>query len=143
MSKFQPPYGPAGLGAEVGSWVRQNQGWMLRAEATVNDQVFGYSFFLPQSRAATADEIAAEIVSSPAPREALAALASPPGQAVEDAVARLYLPPSEARLLADAITLAWKTVLDESRPAWQRAEVLTLAGVVIVLIGVFAWGSRK
>jgi hypothetical protein len=142
MSMFQPPCGPARLGAEVGSWVRQNQGWMLRGDDTADDQVFGYSFLLPPSRAATADEVAAEIVSSPVLREALAALASPPGQAVEDAVARLYLSPSEARLLTDALTLAWKTVLDQSRPAWQRAEVLVLAAALIVLVSVITWGSR-
>lgn len=43
-------------------------------------------------KTATADEIAAEIVSNPELREALGFLASPPGQLIEQTVAQRWLP---------------------------------------------------
>lgn len=101
-----------------------------------------YLYKAPSYRWATADEVAAaENVNSPALREPLGFLASP-RQAIENAVARLYLPEGQASLLTDALTLAWKTVLDWNRPAWQRTEVLVSSMTVIGFIGLLLWAGR-
>jgi hypothetical protein len=138
----QPPYLPTGLDGAIRRWIRQNQNWCLRMETASDNQPASYFYATPSYyRHAAADEVAAEIVSSPALRETLGLLASPPGQAIEGAVARLWLPGWQATLLTDALTLAWKTVLDQNRPVWQRIEVLA----VVALLGFVClalWVSR-
>jgi len=64
------------------------------------------------------------------------------GQAVEKAIAGLWLSPAQATLLTAALTQAWKTVLNQNRPWWQRLDVLigTLAG--IVFLGLIIAASR-
>jgi hypothetical protein len=112
---------------------------------TAGDDQFasGWIFTLgPSPRSATAEEVAAELVDNPAVREALGLLESPAGQALEEAVARVYLPGWEAELLTDALTIAWKTVLDQNRPVWQRTEVLIGALLLLGVVGLIMFGGR-
>ena len=139
---FQPPHVSPGLSSEIGRWLTVTPDWYLRAETASDDESFGYLYLLPSYRYATADEIAAEIVNSPALREALGFLASSQGRAIEEAVARLWLPGWQAALLTDALTLAWKTVLDQNRPAWQRADLVGAMVLVALVVGLMLWGNR-
>lgn len=47
---------------------------------------------------------------------------------------QLYLPDWQAQVLTSALTRAWKIVLDENRPIWQRADVLVGIGIGLVLL---------
>jgi hypothetical protein len=141
---FQNSYLPPSLSSEIGRWLLQNRSWSLRTEATSNDQSVGYFYASsPYYRYATAHEVAAEIVGSPVLREALGFLTSRDGQAIEEAVARLWLPSWQAALLTEALTIAWKTVLNQNRPAWQRAEVLIGAIALLGLLGFLLTTGRK
>ena len=53
---------------------------------------------------------------------------------------RLWLPDWQAQLLTAALTHAWRTVLDQNRPIWQRTEVLV--GASIGAVALLAWASR-
>src|SRR5579859_7780378 len=121
---FQPPYIPPGLSGDLVRWLAQTPDWCQRLDTASDDESFVYLYMVPSCRQATADEIAAEIVNNPAVREALGLLASSQGQAIEEAVAALWLPDWQAALLTDALSIAWKTILDQNRPAWQRVELI-------------------
>lgn len=129
------------LRSAVRQWTSRQPSWYLR-EATVDTGCAQWGVFLPPSRQATAGEIAIEIVNDPQLRQALAFLESPPGQAVEKAVAGLWLSPWQAALLTAALTEAWKIVLDQNRPWWQRFDVLIGTLASIVFIGLLITVSR-
>lgn len=99
-------------------------------------------FSTPLNRRAEADEISSEIVNDPNLREALTILASPPGEAIEQAIAQVWLPGWQAELLADGLTRAWKIVLDQNRPLWQRVDVLLAAGLFLGLAGIMILANR-
>ena len=139
---FQPPYVPPGPSSEIGRWLMQNPNWHLRTETASDDESFVYLYMAPSYRYATADEIAAEIVSSPALRETLGFLASSQGQSIEEAVAGLWLPDWQAALLTDALTLAWKTALDQNRPVWRRAELVGALALIGLFFGLIFYISR-
>ena len=139
---FQPPYVPPGPSSELGRWLTQNPNWHLRTETASEDEPFVYLYMAPSCRYATADEIAAEIVSSRALRETLGFLASSQGQSIEEAVAGLWLPDWQAALLTDALTLAWKTILDQNRPVWQRAELVGALALIGLFFGLIFYISR-
>jgi hypothetical protein len=126
---------------EVRQWIVQHPTWYLRAVPPGTESA-PWGFSLPLNRQATADEIATEIVNDPRLRQALTFLESPSGQSIEKAITGLWLSPWQATLLAAALTQAWKIVLDQNRPWWQRFDVLvgTLAG--IAFIGLMIMASR-
>jgi hypothetical protein len=124
-------------------WLRSNSTWHTRQDWPEEDDTQVAVFWLmpmPTLRQASADEIAADILNDPALREALGFLASGEGQAIEDAVIQLWLPGWQAQLLTTALTRAWKTVLDQNRPIWQRTEVLV--GASIGAVALLAWAGR-
>jgi hypothetical protein len=140
-----PPYQSPDLRSEVARWLAHTPEWYLRlAPADEDDQSadFYSTFYAPSYRYAAAEEIAAEIVSNPELREGLGFLASPPGQLIEQTVAQLWLPGPQAQLLTDGLTQAWKIVLNQNRPAWQRADVLVGTVLFLSLIGLVIWASR-
>jgi hypothetical protein len=61
---------------------------------------------------------------------------------IEQAVAQLWLPPLEAELLTDGLTQAWRIVLDQNRPVWQRADVLAGTGMFLAIVGMAIWANR-
>jgi hypothetical protein len=126
---------------EVKQWIARHPTWYLRAVPPETESA-PWGFSLPLNRQATADEIAMEIVNDPRLRQALTFLESPSGQWIEKAITGLWLSPWQATLLAAALTQAWKIVLDQNRPWWQRFDVLvgTLAG--IAFIGLMIMVSR-
>lgn len=138
----QPPDVPRGLSRELRRWVSQAPYWYLRTDTASNDEFFGSLYMVPSNRNATADEIAAEIVGNPALREALGFLASSQGQVIEEAVAEFWLPDWQAALLTQGLTIAWKTILDQNRPAWQRAEVVRAVALIGLFFGLLFYISR-
>jgi hypothetical protein len=76
-------------------------------------------------------------------RQALLALTSPAGEAVEQAVLQSWLPAWQAQLLTAALTQGWRTVLDQSRPAWQRGEVLVGALAILAVVCLLAWVATR
>jgi hypothetical protein len=129
----------------VQQWIAQHPTWDLR-EVPPNTESTPWGFSRPLNRPAVADEVAIEIVSDPRLRQALTFLESSSGQAIERAIAGLWLSPWQAMLLTAALTQAWKTVLDQNRPWWQRFEVLfgALAGLAVIgLMIVASRGSRQ
>jgi hypothetical protein len=134
-----PPY----LHREMSQWLARNRGWYLRPLEYSDDDQYAVSWMLPAYRHADASEVAEDIVNDPELREALSLLASPPGQVIEQAVAQLWLSPLEAELLTDGLTQAWRIVLDQNRPAWQRADVLAGTGIFLAVIGMAIWANRR
>lgn len=124
---------------EVRQWIARHATWHLRALPPETESA-PWGFSLPLYRRATADEIAMEIVNDPRLRQALAFLESPTGEAIEKAITGLWLSPWQATLLAAALTQAWKIVLDQNRPWWQRLDVLvgTLAGIAFIGLMIMA-----
>jgi hypothetical protein len=130
---------PSDLHLELRRWLARNRGWYLRQAQPDSDVAISWT---PAYRYASSDEVAAAIVDDPALRQALIFLSSPPGQVIEQAIAQLWLHPWQAELLTDGVTRAWKIILDQSRPVWQRADVLAGTGVALAVIGVAIWASR-
>jgi hypothetical protein len=95
------------------------------------------------TRQATSDEVAADVINDPAVRQALLALTSPAGEAVEQAVLQHWLPGWQAQLLTLALTKAWGIVLDQGRPAWQRGEVLVGTLAIIAVVCLLAWVAAR
>src|SRR5260370_11192882 len=95
---FQQPQRMPDLRSEIWRWLSRHPNWYLRPlEPSEDDQ---FAIFGTQSyRHPTPSEVAAEIVNDPALREALGFLASPPGQAIEQAIAQIWLTPVQAELL--------------------------------------------
>lgn len=139
---FEPlrlPY----LHHEIGRWLEANPAWYLRPlEHDAGDQ-YDIFWMQPAWRYAGADEVAAHIVDDPALREILGFLVSPPGQAIEQAIARVGLSPLQAELLTDGLTRAWRIVLDQNRPVWQRTDVLAGTGLILAAIGTAIWAGRR
>jgi hypothetical protein len=128
------PTGHTSLGAAARAWAAQNPQWQFRHDMSL----------WPPSRPAGAQEVAEAIVQDPAVGKALALLASPTGRAIEQEVASLWLPPADAALLTDALTIAWKVIRDQNRPAWQRADALIAVGVLaLVVVGVLAYANLQ
>ncbi len=137
----QPDNGPStDLRFAVRQWIARHPSWHLRQEANAGCAQWG--LLLPPTRRATADEIAIEIVNDSQLREVLMFLESPPGQAVEKAVAGLWLSPWQAALLTAALTQAWKIVLDRNRPWWQRFDVLVGVLAGFAFLGLIVIASR-
>jgi hypothetical protein len=138
-------YQPPDLHSEVARWLARTPEWHLRlAPADQADQspIFYSPFYTPSYRFATADEIAAAVVSNPELREVLGFLTSPAGQLIEQTVAQLWLTGPQAQLLTVGLTRAWKIVLNQNRPAWQRADMLVGALFFLGLVGLVIWTSR-
>lgn len=125
------------LAGAVTGWLQAPQAWSMRPIEP------GAPVWAEHGiRYVAADEVAADLLDDPRLQEALGFLSSKQGQVIEETVLGLGLNPLEARLLTEALTIAWKTVLDQRRPIWQRAEVLVVAGVVG--LGLLFFGlSRK
>ncbi len=138
---FRPRYPPY-LHREISHWLARNRTWYLRPLEYGEDDQYAVSWMLPAYRHADASEVAEHIVNDPELREALSLLASPPGQAIEQAVAQVWLPPLEAELLTDGLTQAWRMVLDLNRPVWQRADVLAGTGIFLAIAGIAIWANR-
>ena len=141
---YVPPGGGApDLGAVLRSWIARSAGWDQRGDAFggSTEQVDVCYSSYPVTRPASFDEVAAALVDDPTVLAGLRALDSPPGRAVEHALARMYLPAWQADLLVAAVDEAWRIARDQNRPAWQRAEVLVAAFVIIgivVVVGLYA-----
>lgn len=127
------------------TWMQSSPSWYLRQDRPDdNDTQFAIFWTIPSMRQASVDEIATDIINDPGLREALGFLASRDGQVIEDAVLGLWLSGWQAQLLTAALTQAWRTVLDENRPIWQRTEVLLGAGLgVIALIALASLGRKS
>jgi hypothetical protein len=139
---FEQPYGAPDLRHQVWRWLAHNPGWSTRPAPPDGHDQFT-AFYISSYRAATADEVATDILGNPALRETLGFLASPRGQAIEQVVAQLWLSGWEAELLTAGLTRAWKIVLNQNRPVWQRTEVLAGAGVGVGVLGLMIWASRR
>jgi hypothetical protein len=122
-------------------WMARNPDWHLR-EVPASEPATPWMLSVPLTRRAAPEEIASEIVNNPELRQALTLLASPPGQEIEQATAELWLSGWQAELLSDGLTQAWKIVLDQNRPVWQRADVLAGAILFLGLVGLFIWSGR-
>src|SRR6202041_14859 len=82
------------------TWLRANSTWSTRQDwPEENDAQFATFWLMPAWRQASVDEIAADILNDPALVEALSFLSSGEGQAIQDAVMRLWLPDWQAQLL--------------------------------------------
>jgi hypothetical protein len=130
---FLSPQDPSHFGREVRRWLMGSRDWYLRPVDQDEFDATGYLYLLPSYRTSTAEEIASAIVNDPALCEALGFLSSPGGQAIEQVVAEQYLPTWQAELLTDALTRAWKIVLNQNRPVWQRVDVLIGVGVLAIV----------
>lgn len=139
----QPP--PPDLGIAIRSWCLRNPTWHSRPAPPSSP--LGPQFLTPWARLATRyatpDEVAAEVVNDPAVRQALLALTSPAGEAVEQAVLQSWLPAWQAQLLTAALTKGWRTVLDQSCPAWQRGEVLVGTLAILAVVCLLAWVATR
>jgi hypothetical protein len=126
---------------EIRQWIARHPTWYLRAvPPDAGSAPWGFS--RPLSRQATVAEVATEIVNDPQLGQALAFLESPPGQAIEKAITGLWLAPWQATLLTGALTQAWRIVLDQNRPWWQRFDVLCGALAGVAFIGLMVMMSR-
>ncbi len=134
---FVPGDGESDLCGVVRWWLVSRPSWHLRMDQ-VGDQGLGLYFARNVHRSATVEEVADALLNDPQVRAALGALSSPAGIAIEQMILRLVLPDWQARLLAEGLARAWKVVLDENRPAWQRGEVLVGTVVVVGLLGMLA-----
>jgi hypothetical protein len=132
---------PDDLQRALRSWIASNPFWYLR-ETRAEHQNQPWAFSMPLNRRAAADEVASAIVNDPALRATLTLLASPPGEAIEQAIAQFWLPGWQAELLADGLTRAWEIVLDQNRPLWQRVDVLLGTVLVLGLVGIMIWAGR-
>jgi len=122
------PTGGTGVGAAARAWTAQNPNWQFRQDMSR----------WPPSRRTSADEVAQALLADPTIRQVLAVLASPLGKAIVSEVASIWLPPVDAALLADALTIAWKVIRDQNRPAWQRADALIAVAVAAAALVVVA-----
>ena len=139
---YQQPDRPPDLHREIADWLAHYPQWYLRPAEPAEDDEF-YYLWMPSYRIATASEIAEEIVNDPALRAVLGFLISPPGAAIEQSVARTWLTPWQAQLLTDGLTQAWKIVLDQNRPVWQRADVLVGTVLLLTIVGLAIMAGRK
>src|SRR5260221_14733409 len=99
---FRPRYPPY-LHREISHWLARNRTWYLRPLEYGEDDQYGVSWILPAYRHADASEVAEHIVNDPELREALSLLASPPGQAIAQAVPQGLRPPLEAEVLTGGL----------------------------------------
>jgi hypothetical protein len=129
------------LRGEVQHWLAHHPEWYLR-QMPSQTQYPSWEYWQSLNRWATAQEIATEIVNDPRLRRTLTFLESPPGQAIEKAIAAQWLTPLQATLLTTALNQAWKTVLDQNRPWWQRFEVLVGVAAGIGFIGLLVMANR-
>lgn len=112
------------LRTAVQNWIARNPGWAARYDLSL----------WPPYRLNTVEQVAQALVQDPTVIQALRALASPSGQVIEQEVLTLWLPAPEARLLIQSLTQALDIVGDQSRPLWQRADVLVGAGLGLALL---------
>lgn len=139
MDRYHPSQVPD-LGREINLWIGRNSSWYLRPQESCDEYVIDW---IQTHRYATPEEIAEDLLNDPAVLDALRLLASPVGEAIEQAVAQLYIPASTAQLLTAGLERAWKIALDQNRPAWLRAEALTAAGIAVAVVAVATWTSRR
>lgn len=127
------PYGQPSFTPALYAWQRDNFRWAYCDSDAYSNPELGH-YWLNGPRFAEAQEVAEELAQDPRVREVLAVIASPAGQAIEQAVLQLALPQAESKLLVDALTIAAKAIRDENRPLWRRADVLMSTAVAVVAI---------
>lgn len=115
--------GGSKLGPPLQQWVYRNPYWMhvSVAPGTV--------------RRSSAREVAARLVDDTALKEALGALTSPVGQAIEEAALSQWMDPVDAQLMTAALTQAFKIIRNQNVPVWRRTEVLIGVTLLIVVVG--------
>lgn len=130
---------PLSLTEAVRRWALCAPNWPIRWETEQPSELQPY--FIPPNtwvRTATAEDVAQSLLNDPDVQAALAALASPVGEAIEQAVASAVLPEDQAKLLAEALTVAWEIAGKKQWPAWLRVTAaaggVILLGVLIVLL---------
>ena len=128
---YYVPNGGSSLERSLRQWLRRNPAWASR----IDDIHVGW-------RQSTVEEVAEGLVQDPVVVQALGALTSPAGQAVEHAVLAQVMTPAQATLLTDALTMAWKTVRNQNLPVWKRADVLIGTVVVVILVGAVVYYAR-
>jgi hypothetical protein len=131
------PFQPS-VAAALHAWLARNRYTWSRPSGGLP----GYYVPPSQLRLATVDEVADRLLADPTMRTALGVVASPAAKELEEAVAREYLPKTEADLLVSALQAAAKVAIDERRPAWQRRGALGALGVGVG-IAAAAWWSRS
>ena len=125
------PNGDSSLRTALRQWFRRNPTWATRW----NDAQRGW-------RDSTLDEVAESLVQDPAVIQALGALASPAGQAIERTVLSQVMTPAQASLLTSALTMAWKTIRNQNMPVWKRADFLVGTVIALIVIGAVVYYVR-
>ncbi|HTC68050.1 MAG TPA: hypothetical protein VK662_00655 [Acidothermaceae bacterium] len=121
------------LGRALAAWVGARPDWQYHPQQWPQ-QLYGY----PRTRR-TPEEVAEDLVNDPQVQAVLAALITPAGQQLETAALSAVIDPVDAKLLAAALTIAFRMIRDQNRATWQRAEVLMWVGgglFALVLVAV-------